>query len=573
MSYSSYKKNDPEFETLKRGFNLRWPSKGNPGANEVIVCRTRDEVLKAANHALKKDHRITVRSGGHCYEGFVSNAYPEKTKKKLTIIDVGLIGGMNYDEDGKVASFYDKNAKYKFSIAPGSQNWDGYVALYKATGKTLPAGSCYSVAAGGHITGGGYGLLSRLHGTTVDWLSGVDILVPAADGKSLIPKHVNKDSERDDYRLFVACRGAGGGNFGIITNYYFDELPEAPSKAYWISIQLPWDKWESKEQFGNFLNAYWKWYSDHDSKWNNEDPAVASGGLFSLLVLQHKTSGPSVLSVQYTSMDGTIDETNSQPFVDFISKMKEAAGFIPTIHTQLLSSHNGPARLVKDAEPLSDDPIGDATLFNWLNLTQEINGSGLNENGKYKSAYHVGSFTQATIDSYWKYLNNDDPTFTRSVISIDSYGGAVNSFDQGREKVTSVYQRKSVLKLQYMTYWRTDKNDMNQAAELEAKQLAWIRGIYSEAYDDVGGKPYEDASDGRYQGCYINYPDNDMKYTDYSHTTVDPKWLTLYYGDRVDDLIATKKAIDPNNVFHHEMSIPIKKLKICKKGVKRTRKS
>jgi FAD/FMN-containing dehydrogenase len=42
-------------------------------------------------------------------------------------------------------------------------------------GKTLPAGSCYSVGLGGHICGGGYGLMSRAFGLTVDWLTGIRV--------------------------------------------------------------------------------------------------------------------------------------------------------------------------------------------------------------------------------------------------------------------------------------------------------------------------------------------------------------------------------------------------------------
>ena len=86
--------------------------------------------------------------------------------------------GLRYSEAGDVSSPWNASARYKFSAAAGNQNWDGYVNLYKSANRTLPGGSCYSVGAGGHIVGGGYGLLSRLQGLTVDWLSGVDILVP-----------------------------------------------------------------------------------------------------------------------------------------------------------------------------------------------------------------------------------------------------------------------------------------------------------------------------------------------------------------------------------------------------------
>ena len=120
--------------------------------------------------------------------------------------------GLRYSEAGDVSSPWNASARYKFSAAAGSQNWDGYVNLYKSANRTLPGGSCYSVGAGGHIVGGGYGLLSRLQGLTVDWLSGVDILVPRAGQNALVAKHVNLASVGTDRDLFIACRGGGGGN-------------------------------------------------------------------------------------------------------------------------------------------------------------------------------------------------------------------------------------------------------------------------------------------------------------------------------------------------------------------------
>ena len=48
-----------------------------------------------------------------------------------------------------------------------------------------------------------------------------------------------------------------------------------------------------------------------------------------------------------------------------------------------------------------------------------------------------------------------------------------------------------------------------------------------------------------------------MKYTDASHSHVDPQWLDLYYGNKTAALIATKRSVDPDNLFRHEMSIPL----------------
>jgi FAD/FMN-containing dehydrogenase len=53
----------------------------------------------------------------------------------------------------------------------------------------------------------------------------------------------------------------------------------------------------------------------------------------------------------------------------------------------------------------------------------------------------------------------------------------------------------------------------------------------------------------RYEGCYINYPDVDM--LQYSY------WPQLYYGtgNLYSFLQSVKQKYDPNNIFHHAMSV------------------
>jgi FAD/FMN-containing dehydrogenase len=551
-------KDDARYQTLKKGFNLRWPAVGDAGATMIYVCKTALEVEAAANDALAKGYRLTVRSGGHCYEGFVSNALNQPGAKPLAIIDLGLMSGMEYDKNGKITP-HNAKGSYKFRIAAGSQNWDGYAALYKQAGKTIPAGSCYSVGAGGHICGGGYGLLSRRHGLTVDWLSAVDILVPSADGKSVVLKTVERTSTGNDLALFTACCGGGGGNYGIITNYYFADLPDAPREAYWLVLEFQWENF-TPLTFGKFLQAYWQWFSDHDSEWNSQDPSKANGGLFVLGKFNHVATGPVALAIQYTGSDGSANPGNSQPLVNFVNTMTQAASFSPSIGDSFLLPNLAPVRHPRAGQKLRvDDPLADALHMDWLYLTQMLNGSGNNQRGKYKSSYQIGNFGQTEIDALWHNLNDSTQTDqTQSLVQIDSYGGAINAASAAITGASSVYQRKSLLKAQYQTYWALPTKDESIAAEIEAMHVDWIRTLYSEVFADQDGKPYADST-GRYEGCYINYPDVDMKYTDNTHKAVDPKWLELYYGDKLDNLIKAKQAFDPKNIFFHEMSIPLAK--------------
>ena len=92
------------------------------------------------------------------------------------------------------------------------------------------------MGAGGHITGGGYGVLSRLHGLTIDWLSAVEILTVDSKGHVAL-RTVDKQHEPD---LFRACRGGGGGNFGVVTGFLFDRLPVAPFEVANAHLSFDW---------------------------------------------------------------------------------------------------------------------------------------------------------------------------------------------------------------------------------------------------------------------------------------------------------------------------------------------
>jgi len=104
-----------------------------------------------------------------------------------------------------------------YYLSSGDTNWGAFKKLF-AKGKVLPGGSCYSVGLGGHISGGGDGILSRLNGITVDWLTGVEVVVKPTETEEAKLIYVSKDSTDTDHRdLWWAHTGGGGGNFGVIT--------------------------------------------------------------------------------------------------------------------------------------------------------------------------------------------------------------------------------------------------------------------------------------------------------------------------------------------------------------------
>lgn len=189
-----YKKIDKQYEDFRKGFNKRiskFPA-------IIAVCKNEKGVAEAVKYAIANKLPITVKSGGHCMEGFSVN-------EGGMVINLSLMNKIEWIED-KTAN-----------IGPACLLKDVYAEIIPK-GKIIPGGSCGTVAMGGLTLGGGYGLLSRQLGMTCDSL----LEVTMVDGNGNI---VSSCTDKD---LLWACKGGGNGNFGIITNLKFI-LQKAPT--------------------------------------------------------------------------------------------------------------------------------------------------------------------------------------------------------------------------------------------------------------------------------------------------------------------------------------------------------
>ena len=161
---------------------------------------------------------------------------------------------------------------------------------------------------------------------------------------------------------------------------------------------------------------------------------------------------------------------------------------------------------------------------------------------KYKSTCMKKNFTAHEISVFYKHLTRMLPgtDLSHTVVEVDSYGGAMNRKEMLQE--TAAFQRSSIMKLQFQTYWPDSAEDEGH--------LAWIREFYNEVYSSAEvdgahqGTPFPGEN---YEGCYINWCDKDM--VEYAY------WPQLFYGPNYEFLQQVKRKYDPNNVFHHAMSI------------------
>lgn len=478
---------DPRYPTMVRGFNPRWV--GNP--DFVQVCGETSQVVAVVQQAYDEGKRITVRSGGHCYEDFVCD------NQNGVLVDLSPMNDV-YEEPGTS----------HFCVEGGATLWNVYNALYRKYGRTLPGGSCYSVGAGGHFTGGGYGLLSRLHGLTSDYLTAVEVVRVNSAGKAEAIVVGPESSDPAAREIGWGHTGGGGGNFGIVTKFWFEDPPLAPEVVLLSSLAWNW-KELSEASFEGLIDRFGEFFAA------NSSPGSKFAPLFALLHLKQNVppgnggNAQIVLTTQFAADEPKLLE-------EFEAAIR--GGLPSPVAQQAPAGHYGIA-----------SPSGSTRTLPWLFATQELDGATPNQRGKYKSAYMNKAFPAHQIEKMWKYLHDEpNKAAAEALLQVDSYGCQVNAVPTGK---TAVAQRSSVMKLQYQTYWRDPAAD--------GENPGWIRAFYDEMYGPSGPMP-----DGTMDGCFVNYPDVDLK-----------DWQTLYYKDNYARLRKAKSLCDPHNVFHHQQSI------------------
>ena len=198
----------PGYAALAHGYDERWDDR-LPRA--ILVAHGEGDVRAAVRWAAKHGVAIRARSGGHSYAGW-------STVDKGLVVDLRRLRGIRLER-----------SRTRAVIGPGAQLGDVYAGLARHR-VTVPAGTCPSVAMGGLALGGGMGLASRRLGLTLDRVT--EVRVVTADGRVRV---ANAGQEED---LYWACRGGGGGNFGIVTSFRLRTAPVG--HASWFSVSWPW---------------------------------------------------------------------------------------------------------------------------------------------------------------------------------------------------------------------------------------------------------------------------------------------------------------------------------------------
>jgi FAD/FMN-containing dehydrogenase len=179
----------------------------------IVFARQTRDVVNALAWARQHDVALRVRSGRHSLEGWsnVDNGI---------VIDVSELKSAHIDAASRTAT-----------VGAGLTQLEAVTALGKQ-GLAAPTGSEGTVGLSGATLGGGLGFFTRYLGMACDNLIAAEIVIASgADGATAINVDANNCSD-----LLWALRGAGNGNFGIVTALTYQVAPIA-NAAY---VQATW---------------------------------------------------------------------------------------------------------------------------------------------------------------------------------------------------------------------------------------------------------------------------------------------------------------------------------------------
>jgi FAD/FMN-containing dehydrogenase len=184
----------PGFRVNSQLFNKRYQDK-RPAA--VVSAAGVEDVRRAIRWARDRGVPVVARSGGHSFGGYSVNDGLVIDLSRLTLARTDESTGLLTIGGGaRVSHVYDATQPYELTIPTGTSPLAG------VTGLTLGGGAAYA---------------SRKFGLTLDSLRQTTVVT--ADGSVLVCDEV----ENSD--LFWACRGGGGGNFGVNVELVFQTHP------------------------------------------------------------------------------------------------------------------------------------------------------------------------------------------------------------------------------------------------------------------------------------------------------------------------------------------------------------
>jgi hypothetical protein len=373
-------------------------------------------------------------------------------------------------------------------VGSGTRLIDFYTGL-AAHGLAVPGGSCPTVGIAGLTLGGGVGVLGRQFGLTCDNLQSLELVT--ADGRI---RQVDAGHSQD---LLWACRGGGGGNFGIATSFTFRTRRLASLTQFFLS-------WPSA-QAARVISG-WQAWAPHlsDQYWANlhlgagpgcTDLSVQVGGTF----LGSPADAEPTLRRLFAlaGSEPSSGEPFSSPYLH--AMLIEAGCSQHTIAQCHLPSQSPGGKVAREPELAKSD------FF-----TRPLPASGIS----------------ALVSGVRRFAAVRGAAGASGGIALDAMGGAIN---RPRPADTAFVHRDALFLCQYTTTWTAGGGGPAGGA---ARQRDWLRGLHGTMQPYASGQAYQ------------NYLDPDLA-----------SWRQSYYGANYGRLAKIKAAWDPHGLFRFPQSI------------------
>lgn len=273
---------DPGYEEARQEYNEAIDA--YPAV--IVYCSDPCDVAGAILWSRERDIELRVRSGGHSYEGY-------STGTNKLVIDTACMHHVKVDAAGGTVE-----------VQAGGRLLPLYERLYRC-GYAFPGGTCPSVAISGLVLGGGIGLSTRYLGLTADSL--IEAEMVDARGKLLTANHACHPE------LFWALRGAGGGNFGVVTGYKF-RLTEPVNKI--TLIRLRWD--DNAPARIEFLRVWQEWLPHLDRRMSAFGGIYKLGAWINAFFYGRPKEAGQILEPLLNIPGLTLENINHIPFIDAV---------------------------------------------------------------------------------------------------------------------------------------------------------------------------------------------------------------------------------------------------------------
>ena len=463
---------DPGYAAARRSYDPRFDALA-PAA--VAYCASPTDAQRVVAFAREHGLRPVPRCGGHSYGGY-SNG------DGVLVVDVTPMGALRVTGPSAPTPGTGPG-EMAVVVGAGMRLVDLY-AQAGAHGLLVPAGSCPTVGVAGLALGGGIGVLARAYGLTCDRVDALEVVT--ADGRLL---HCDGGRNPD---LYWACRGGGGGNFGVVTSFTF-RAPPVPELAL-FTVDFP------SGAAADVLGSWMTWQRDApDALWSNCQISAGGGGT----ALGVRSAGVFVGTA--AALDSLVDDlvraVGTQPTYRFVGPEQY-------LHAMLVEA--GCSDLsVAQCHLASAGPSG------VLDRNASVASSSFLS--AVPGAAGVDAFVGAVTD-----LRDGLPGVGGGLV-FDAYGGAINGVDP---QATAFVHRDKLCGIQ-----ATVATGASDAAVARGRQ--WL------AHQSGAVSRYVDGS------AYQNYIDPTLA-----------DWRRAYYGTNLERLVHVKQRYDPDDVFSFAQSIP-----------------